>query len=58
VNLRYSANFQKTAPSKQPPNGRKFAQSGHPGANVRMTRQVEKNNKDLLPLPNLKKKIT
>jgi hypothetical protein len=27
-------NFPKTAQSKQSPNGRKFAQSGHPGNNL------------------------
>jgi hypothetical protein len=31
-NVRYLGNFQKTAQSKQSPNWRKFAQSGHPAS--------------------------
>jgi hypothetical protein len=31
--LRYFCHFQKTSQSKQPPNRRKFAQSGHPEPN-------------------------
>jgi hypothetical protein len=27
--------LKKTVSNKQPPNGRKFAQSGHPGPNVK-----------------------
>jgi hypothetical protein len=30
----YFCNFRKTAQSKQSPNGRKFAQSGHPASEM------------------------
>jgi hypothetical protein len=47
-NVRYFCNLKNTAQSKQSPNGRKFAQSGHPAAATNLIEFCQSGKKKFL----------